>query len=906
MAQRLDELLQDCTVKITVPDQVVWGTGFFVAPGLILTCAHVVKALKPGDAAQLSWRQQEIFAEALVVQTSINFDLALLRLSSSTNGALPCVNLGQAFQPNDDLYTYGYPDSFPQGTSVTGVCEGSARENGSLLLIFKSAQIRPGLSGSPLLNLNTGRVCGIITFTRDRSIDLGGGAIPASAILEQFPQLKELQQQFHQYDRRWLISTTTVDIPENLPRSGVLEFVGRQNVMTQLHQILQQDSRAAISAIAGMGGIGKTELALQYALHYRIDYPGGICWLSARGTDVGTQVIQFARSLLNLNPSEDLDLENQVKFCWRNWQAGSVLLIFDDVTDYSTIEPFFPPVTEHRFKVLITTRLRLGQAVNQLELEVLNELAALALLESLAGEKRIKSEPDQAEQLCEKLGYLPLGLELVGRYLARKPDLSVSQMLQRLQAKQLEARALCQTEDDMTAELGIAAAFELSWETLSEEAQYLGALLGLFAAASLIPWFIVEQCLDDRDPENLEDTCDELLNLHLLKRAGINSYRLHPLMRDFLKIKINHSLYSDHLKQKICQVLSEIAQQIPERASREEILAATQFIPHLIEIATFLQDWLDDDNLVIPYTGLGWFYYSQGVYSQAETWLSKCCNISQTRLSSDCLSLAASLNNLSIIYREQGRYEEAELLCQQALEIREQQLGAEHLDVAQSLNNLAILHRIQGDNSKAEALHLRTLSIREQKLGTNHLDVAVSLNNLAFIYYCQEHFSEAEPLYQRSLSIREKYLGLDHPDVAQTLNNLAILYRDQQRYSEAEPLHLKSLRIREQQLSNNHTHLGYSLSDLATCYCAQGRYYEAEIMYKRAIMIFEQSLGISHPNRGRALSSLAALYAAKRFYLLAESKYLEALKILRQSLGENHSWTVQCYKSLEKLRGDTV
>ena len=122
-----------------------------------------------------------------------------------------------------------------------------------------------------------------------------------------------------------------VGIPANLPYSGVVEFVGRDGVMLQLHQMLQHGHRVAVFAIAGMGGVGKTELALQYALKYQSAYPAGICWLSARSVDVGTQIVQFGRSLLDLNPPEDVELVEQVTFCWRHWQAGEVLLVFDDV-----------------------------------------------------------------------------------------------------------------------------------------------------------------------------------------------------------------------------------------------------------------------------------------------------------------------------------------------------------------------------------------------------------------------------------------------------------------------------------------------------------------------------------------------------------------------------------------------
>ncbi|HIK57114.1 MAG TPA: trypsin-like peptidase domain-containing protein [Synechococcales cyanobacterium M55_K2018_004] len=206
MDQRLDELLQRCTVKLKVPDKVGWGSGFFIAPGLILTCAHVVKGMNLGDKVQVSSQEQISFPDTTLVQLIPDYDLALLRFSPSPTVNFPCVYLAPDFEPFDRFYTFGYSDQFPNGASVTSDCEGTAFEQGKELILFKSGQIRPGISGSALLNWATGKVCGIVKFTRDRTTDLGGGAIPTQVILEQFPQIKELQQQFHQQDDRWVKS----------------------------------------------------------------------------------------------------------------------------------------------------------------------------------------------------------------------------------------------------------------------------------------------------------------------------------------------------------------------------------------------------------------------------------------------------------------------------------------------------------------------------------------------------------------------------------------------------------------------------------------------------------------------------------------------------------------------------
>ncbi|MEQ9485256.1 trypsin-like peptidase domain-containing protein [Coleofasciculus sp. F4-SAH-05] len=109
----LETLLRDCTVKLSLPSQGGWGTGFFVAPGLILTCAHVVKKLTAPGRVRVRWQQQVNFAEAELVERVPELDLALLKLLPETTdltAGLPCVCLDEELQAGQEFYFFGYPD----------------------------------------------------------------------------------------------------------------------------------------------------------------------------------------------------------------------------------------------------------------------------------------------------------------------------------------------------------------------------------------------------------------------------------------------------------------------------------------------------------------------------------------------------------------------------------------------------------------------------------------------------------------------------------------------------------------------------------------------------------------------------------------------------------------------------
>ena len=393
-----------------------------------------------------------------------------------------------------------------------------------------------------VLQINTGSSLGFQTLVNE------GGTANVGIHLHGFDAAK-----LEQVLRLFWKSLQPKESPNNLPRSGVVKFVGRDTELEKLHAQLQKGELVAISAIAGMGGVGKTELAIQYAKAFKATYPAGICWLLAREMNIGTQIVGYSLVLLGVRVPDGSELPVQVRFCWRNWPEGNVLIVLDDVTNYPEVEPYLPPENP-RFKILLTTRLKFGPPVQTLPLGVLTPAKSLELLEALIGQERVALELKVAQSLCEWLGHLPLGLELVGRYLASIEDLSISEMLFRLQQKAKLRKAIedeaLDTEKDtwtLTAKRGVKAAFELSWEVLDERSQHLGKLLSLFALAP-ITWGLAEQVKQkhcEMFPENGEFVAEEfriartqLLKFHLLQVAGQNAYQLHSLIREFFRNKL--------------------------------------------------------------------------------------------------------------------------------------------------------------------------------------------------------------------------------------------------------------------------------------------------------------------------------------------------------------------------------
>ncbi len=540
----------------------------------------------------------------------------------------------------------------------------------------------------------------------------------------------------------------STNIPSDV-KQGSSYFVGRIRDLENLHRELQNQEKSnivSIYAVQGMGGIGKTELAIQYALSPKYIQSYTACyWFSLREGDLATLVLTKTSAYLampEIMRKQDT-IDQQVRWCWQNWhpQTDNILIVIDDVNHLEDIPEKWLPI-DSRFKVIITTRQQnLSPRFTGLPLGVLSETEAICLLKKIVDKKgtnRIENEGETAKKICQRLGYLPLGLELAATYIVDDEMLSLEEYLQQLN---IQDESL---SDEMvrgiTAERGVIAAFELSWQKLTGFSTYLAMLLSRFTSAD-IPWLeLIEPTINQLgwDIKAIKVARKQLANLNLIEIIEQKNIRIHTLLREYYRYhsKKAGSHFIQQVQKSIAMSCLAVAKTIPQTPVIKDIERVTPSIPHLQYLSQTMLDDIPnpDDNLIWAFVGVAWFYAGQGQYDIAEPFYQRCLDEITSRLGENHPSTATSLNNLAGLYGSQGRYSEAEPLYLRALSIIEQQLGENHPDTATSLNNLAGFYETQGKYQKAETLAQRALTIYLNTVGEQHPH---TLNSLLMVKLLQ-------------------------------------------------------------------------------------------------------------------------------------------------------------------------
>jgi tetratricopeptide (TPR) repeat protein len=589
-------------------------------------------------------------------------------------------------------------------------------------------------------------------------------------------------------------------------------FTGREQVLEDLNRELTSNGKAALS---GMGGVGKTQTAVEYAYRHRTEY-GAVLWAKADGEDSLKAGLAALAGKLNLPEKDETDRDKAVAAARRWLEANEGwLLILDNADDLRLVSDLL--LRESRGHVLLTTRAHATGAVGKVEItEMPPEEGALFLLRrskliTLADALGAVTEADRvaATEVVREVDGLPLALDQAGAFIEEMSSSPGEYLeLYRSEGEKLRRERGALSTDHAPVTITFSLAFKQVEEASAAAADMIRACA--FLAHDAIPEEIFASGASELGDNlasvsgggvGLVKIIGEAGRFSLIRRnAKSGTIDIHRLVQQVVKDEISpdtRRLWAERVVRALNKVFPWV--------DHKDWPLCGKLLPHAQEASRLIEKYsFEFDEATRVLNQAGCYCTDRAQYAEAEPLLVQTLVIREKTLGSEDPDLSTSLNNLAVLYRRLGKYVEAEPMYLRALNIDEKAQGLEHPDVARSLNNLAALYTEQGCDEKAEPLYIRALSILEKIHGSEHRDVARSLSNLAALYNSQGKYDEAEPLCIRSLNIFRQVLGEEHPDVAPSFNNLAYLYENRGKYEEARALYVRALSICEKALGPDH------------------------------------------------------------------------------------------------------
>ncbi len=700
-------------------------------------------------------------------------------------------------------------------------------------------------------------------------------------------------------------------------------FTGREKLLELLQKKLTAKRAAALTqaqAISGLGGIGKTQVAVEYAYRYQHEYQA-VLWITAATRE--TIITDFGKVAALLHLSERYGAKTDIVVAAvKEWLISHTnwLLILDNVDELEIIHEFLP--TDIRGHVLITTRIqatgRVATAIPVDKMSIAEGISLLLKRAKLLSDDKPVSKFDRAvaRAIVQELDGLPLALDQAGAYV-EETGCSLSDYLALYRQRRM-ALLSRRGQSSLDYPHTVASTWSLSFQKVEQADPAAADLLRLcaFLDPDAIPETIVTEGARElgsilgpvaSDPLLLNEAIQVLRRYSLVKRDPDEKIlNLHRLVQVVLKDGLSEGMqrqWAERTVRAVNAVFPQESSQFPQLAQR--YLSQVEICTGLIEQYHL---WFPEAARLL--NEAGWFLRESAQYIQAEQLLRLSLTIYEQAVGPEHPVIADNLNRLALLYHSQGRFSEAEPLYQRAHNIREKVLGPEHFGTAIGLNNFGEFYRAQGRYSEAEPLYQRSLAIREKVLGPDARQTAIVIHNLARNSYAQGHYAKAEALYQRAQRIYEQSHQSEDRELPAVLDHLALLYYAQKQYDKAEPLMQRAVNIRQEVLGTRHPHLAQSLCGLAKIYAAQGRYTEAEPLMQEALAICEIMHGPRHHSTLLMMENLAELYRLQDRSSEAEQLYPRIRDIYGSlslsamiSLKEHEPLYQQVLASYEKVPG---
>jgi tetratricopeptide (TPR) repeat protein len=712
-------------------------------------------------------------------------------------------------------------------------------------------------------------------------------------------------------------------------------FTGRQEALDRLRGGF--DSGLSVQAVTGPGGIGKTELAVEFAFREREHYRA-VLWAGAGTRDALVSGYAAIAGALDLPekaaPEQGLIAAAAARWLERN---SGWLLVLDHLAAPAAARDFLP--RNPKGHILLTSRNPSLEELGVWEpivLEALKPEDAIELLRRRA--RRVEfpaAEAEAARRLAMELECVPLALEQAAAYV-RKLDTSFEDYLasygvrgSRLLEGAIPERYARPASEAWTPnfseiERTAPAAADLLRFSAFLSAEKIPLELPARGAPELGPAVREALARVASDPVALDEMLEPLAEFSLIRRdRATRTYNVQRLVQDAVlrslppeaeRLWVERAVralnrafpvpdfpmwpYCERLLAHARACAAHVERLGLESPEAAQLLNQTAlYLFHRARYSEFeplqrraLEMWescLGPDHPAVGMAcvNLGSFYCAMGRLPQAEEFLLRAKAIADRSPGPD---QALAENNLALLYFTEGRYSDAEPLFRRALESMEAALGAWDEHLALPLNNLGEICRVAGRYGEARPLYQRALEIWGRTRGESSPDAATVVNNLGLLERNQGHDAEAERLLKDALSRVDAAVGDRHPLSAKILNNLGDLYRAQQRFEEAEQALKRALGILEAAFGSEHADAGRTLGNLGLVYLMQDKLAVAEAILTTALEITEKALGPDHPDTAAAASNLGELYRRQRKPRQARPLLERALQITTAVKGAGH------------------
>jgi tetratricopeptide (TPR) repeat protein len=601
----------------------------------------------------------------------------------------------------------------------------------------------------------------------------------------------------------------------NVPYHPNPFFTGRDLLLAELHARLnasEADSRRVV--LTGLGGVGKTQLAVEYAYRQRVDYDL-VWWVRS---DQPTSLLGDYAALAGQPPlAADLRLaegasQQVLAAAVRGWleRHSRWLLVFDNVDALPAVAEFRPRSgTGH---VLVTTQAETDweRLANPLPVEILAPTDAVSFLLS-----RTKQQGPEAgaaaTTLASSLGGLPLALEQAAAYIATAGTVTLANYAQLFATRALE---LLERGQPLGYQHTVATTWSLALQRVQEINPAAIGLLTLtaFLAPDDLPEPLLAAHADDL-PEPLADAARDPLAL----ADAVAALRRFSLVR-----VIGEGLYVHRLLQTVVRAALDTEAEDAWATAAVRLLRAG--FPH------------SSDDV--------------GTWAECQRLLPHVLAVAEhgPHLRTESESLRWLLSHAAQYVYSRGQYQQALTLHQQVFAAYQEAVGDYHPDTLQSMHGFAETLRILGDLQGARDLFERALSARRRILGDDHPDTLQSMHSLAVTLRNLGDLRGAHQLTEQTLTSRRQVLGDDHPDTLQSMHNVAAIRRDLGDLQGAHQLIERTLAGYQRVLGDGHPATLTAAHGHAVTHEALGDLQGAHDMHEQILAARRRVLGDDHPD----------------------------------------------------------